>query len=325
MIKKHLIYLVSGFLLLTLPVACVRDSGVTECASYVRFVYDYNMAFEDLFHNQACKMDLYLFDDDGIFIDVLSQEMPGDDTFPRDFQMRLPDDLTYPVHMVAWSGLHEECYHHTVLTKNVSTLHDLMVRINDTPENINDAPLRDLWHGVASKLDNNLYETDYTTIHLTKNTNRIRIVLQCVDEDEEFDVNDFSFSLSSANGSYNHLNATEQSEPFLTYRPCYTENDIHSGAIAEIHTLRLLEDRENRLIIEHIPQEEPLIDINLNYYINSLKMSEYHWMPMQEYMDREDEYRVIILVKSIPGENGGVTYIIINITINEWYVRDQQE
>ena len=50
---------------LLLCASCVRDGMDEDCNSYVRFVYDYNLEYIDLFHKQATKMNLYVFDEKG--------------------------------------------------------------------------------------------------------------------------------------------------------------------------------------------------------------------------------------------------------------------
>jgi len=45
-----------------------------DCNSYVRFVYDYNLEYIDLFHKQATKMNLYVFDEKGVFVTELKEE-----------------------------------------------------------------------------------------------------------------------------------------------------------------------------------------------------------------------------------------------------------
>ena len=53
---------------LLLCASCVRDGMDEDCNSYVRFVYDYNLEYIDLFHKQATKMNLYVFDEKGVFV-----------------------------------------------------------------------------------------------------------------------------------------------------------------------------------------------------------------------------------------------------------------
>ena len=59
---------------LLLCASCVRDGMDEDCNSYVRFVYDYNLEYIDLFHKQATKMNLYVFDEKGVFVTELKEE-----------------------------------------------------------------------------------------------------------------------------------------------------------------------------------------------------------------------------------------------------------
>jgi len=58
-----------------------------DCNSYVRFVYDYNLEYIDLFHKQATKMNLYVFDEKGVFVTELKEESGA---FAPDYLMTLP-------------------------------------------------------------------------------------------------------------------------------------------------------------------------------------------------------------------------------------------
>ena len=68
---------------LLLCASCVRDGMDEDCNSYVRFVYDYNLEYIDLFHKQATKMNLYVFDEKGVFVTELKEESGLPDDFTR--------------------------------------------------------------------------------------------------------------------------------------------------------------------------------------------------------------------------------------------------
>lgn len=72
---------------LLLCASCVRDGMDEDCNSYVRFVYDYNLEYIDLFHKQATKMNLYVFDEKGVFVTELKEESGA---FAPDYLMTLP-------------------------------------------------------------------------------------------------------------------------------------------------------------------------------------------------------------------------------------------
>ena len=91
---------------LLLCASCVRDGMDEDCNSYVRFVYDYNLEYIDLFHKQATKMNLYVFDEKGVFVTELKEESGA---FAPDYLMTLPGAMAGRRYIfVAWSGLYDK-------------------------------------------------------------------------------------------------------------------------------------------------------------------------------------------------------------------------
>lgn len=306
--------------------SCIKD-GAEFCESYIRFVYDYNMEYEDLFHKQASKINLYLFDQNGLFIRELKDDAGTNETFARGYKMLLPDGLKGTTQIVAWSGLSNENYQTPALTPGQSTLEDLQVSLNKQKDNIHNTELPSLWHSqlVETSAPNINYSNDTITMSLVKNTNNIRIVLQALDNDLTVDIENFEVELQSVNGSYDHLNNTVDQNTW-TYLPHVKKNDEGTGAaIAELSTLRLLADRENRLTVSYKPANKVVLDIDLNKYLNALRLEKYSDMPLQEYLDRESEYGIIIFLTKTEGskpETG--SWVSAAIQINEWYIRYQE-
>ncbi|MCD8267886.1 MAG: FimB/Mfa2 family fimbrial subunit [Parabacteroides sp.] len=306
--------------------SCIKD-GADICESYIRFVYDYNMEYEDLFHKQASKINLYLFDQEGVFIQELKDDTGADGTFPRGYKMPLPDGLEGPTQFVAWSGLYDEYYQTPTMIPGHSTLDDLKIALNKQEGNIQDTELPHLWHSqlVGSAAKNVTYNNDTITMSLVKNTNSIRIVLQSFDDDVAVDIENFDIKVKSVNGSYDHLNNTVDQNTW-TYLPHVSKNDEGTGAaVVELSTLRLLADRQNRLTVFYEPANSMVLDIDLNKYLNALRLEKYSDMPLQEYLDRESEYGIIIFLTKTEGSQPGTTnWLSAAIQINEWYVRTQE-
>jgi len=311
--------------------SCIRD-GLDECPdphgeyySYIKFVYDYNMSFEDLFHRQVSKIDLFLFDENGLYMQKLSDRAPNGSTFNKGYIMGLPEDYKDVTQFVAFPGIYEDQLNVTNMIPGQSTINDLYVRLNDRNDNIVNQEIKPLWHGNIAAARTKVNRNDTTVISLTKNTNKIRIVLQSLIDTLDVNVNDFSFELQSVNGSYDSYN-TPADDSVWFYEPYFTYNDDEAGAVAELNTMRLMSDRENYLVISYLSND--MIDINLNRYLNALKLQEYTTMSLQEYMDREDEYKIIIFLTKTgiddPDPNPDTqTWVATKISINSWNVRDQ--
>lgn len=326
---KHTRYAFLGIILL-LTSSCVKD-GLEPCPdpdgeyySYIRFIYDYNMSFEDLFHNQVSSIDLYLFDDNGTFIEKISDECSNGATFPKGYLMGIPEAYKEVTQFVAFPGVRQELLTATKMLPGISTIADLEVSLNKLQkESIVNTQFESFWNGNITYTRTKVDRNDTTVISLTKNTNTLRVVLQLLDENEgeKLDINEFSIRLKTTNSAYSAYNDIINDTPWM-YHPHYTANDNDEvTAVAELSTLRLMEDRENRLKIEHDSSLEAILDINLNKYINALKLQEYNNMSLQEYMDREDTYKLIIFLKKTDGFKQ--KWMAAQISINDWIVRDQ--
>ena len=188
---------------LLLCASCVRDGMDEDCNSYVRFVYDYNLEYIDLFHKQATKMNLYVFDEKGVFVTELKEESGA---FAPDYLMTLPGAMAGRRYIfVAWSGLYDKSYDKVTLTPGVSTLEDLEVSVNNLRTRIGggvvDRELHLLWHGKRTEVSPQ-YNNDITTVSLLKNTKKFRIIMQMLD-DSSIHVDDYDFRIISPNGRYN--------------------------------------------------------------------------------------------------------------------------
>ena len=141
--NKVLRYAVLCCLGVSLAVSCIR-SEEEQCDTYVRFIYDYNIGGADmytpgidLFHKQATKVDLFIFDGQGVYIDRIT-ETASSGTFSSDFRITLPRNLPKDAQMVAWSGLYDEFYSVTDMVKGQSRLEDLLVEAKTSTGNISE-------------------------------------------------------------------------------------------------------------------------------------------------------------------------------------------
>lgn len=295
------------FGLALLLTSCFRD-GIEECPpeppgeyySYIQFVYDYNMSFEDLFHRQVSKMDLYLFDENGIYMHTLTDERSDGTTFPKGYTMGLPETWKDVTQFVAFPGIHTDQMRATNMTPGQSSINDLYVSLNETESKVYNKPLKPLWHGSIVQARTKVSRNDTTQIYLKKNTNKFRIVLQSLSDSIDVDAEDFTFNLRTANNKYDAYN-TPTDPTVWSYQPFEKYNDTEgAGAVAELHTLRLMANQTNRFTIRNTFTQTTVLDIDLNKYLNALKLAEYTSMSLQEYMDREDEYKIVVFLTRGP-------------------------
>jgi len=312
---------------LLLFTSCVNDN-LEECppeekGSYVQFIYDYNTSFEDLFHKDVFKMDLFLFDKDGVYLQTLSEERVTE-TLPKGYTMKLPEGTEDASQFVAWGNLHTSYYDVTNMVAGSSTIHDLEVAIRtfNQGENLVAGRLVPLFHGKAErKSAPSAFSNDTTVISLMKDMSTFRIVIQSLTENPAFNEQTFHFEVIANSGSFdawNHL-ADPQKWHFRDYD--YV-SDPNAGSVGELNTMRLFTNEEFLLRIRSIhPTEYVVLEVNLNKYLNALKLQLFYDMTLQEYVDREDVYNIIIFVQE--DEKDPNKYVAADISINGWYAHQQ--
>ncbi|WP_297907297.1 FimB/Mfa2 family fimbrial subunit [uncultured Parabacteroides sp.] len=281
----------------------IRDDSLPPCEYRLRFVYDYNMKFADAFQHEVDQVTLFLCDQQGTFIE--SRHIEGDELKANNVRLDLAPGTYY---LVSWAGLDKQTYTPPQLTPGSSTIQDIRVRTLRNTDNTQPNELHPLWHGLDTLVVTGT-EHQEKVIGLDKDTNKLRFVLQNVKGDN-MDVNDFTFRIIADNGYMEYDNSL-LSDPKITYLPYYTENVEISAdpdpdttvsdqlvAVAEMNTMRLMADKNYRLIVRHKKFENDVLNINLNTYLLLSKM-EGHKISAQEYLDRQDEYSIIFFLTPI--------------------------
>lgn len=309
------------FSLLGLFSSCIYENEV-DCPCEVRFVYDYNMEFADAFPSQVNDVMLFIFDDDGRFISSLQDSGPH-----LDAGYRMPLQLV-PGHyqLVAWAGLltDTDCYNlNCDLQRGTSTVDDLMLCLQ-TEEDEYDQCLTDVWHGQLADFEVKADAPSYATISLVKDVKRFRVLLQDT-EGNALSKDDYSFGITTANRMLDHQNEPCECEP-LVYRPhTLVEATISNDAaptratdlhalVAELNTLRLTDDVPVRFTVRKNANSKDLFDIDLQKYLNLMKLEVHADMSLQEYLDRESSYQVILIM----GHNNAGQEVMMSIQINAW-------
>jgi len=300
--------------------SCIRE-GEGDCGRYVRFVFDYNLQEVDAFHRHTSQIDLYLFDADGIYMGSIHQET--DDYFPEKYGFRLPEMYRDAVQFVAWGGLHKDDFVLPQLVPHESTLEDLQVCLQENSDYFSQKNFHSLLHGYAEQAFNGV-SSDTITLRMTNNTNNIRIVMRAKDQDFTVPVSLFNFEFRSKNSSYDGRNR-RKSDQVWTYAPFYMENEASEQAVVvEISTLRLFSAQENWLEIVQKDASEPIIDEDLNSLFRLMQVEDNKQKyGFQEYLDRKDEYSILILLEREETPGGDYRYFSTSIKVLPWTERPQ--
>lgn len=228
----------------------VLDFNEGDCSfSYkVKFKYDYNMKYTDLFHSMVSTVTLYAFDESGKL--AFQNTSAGDQLKDNNFSMPLNVDPG-KYHLVTWAGLDNKSFAIPVLSLGSSTLNDLTVKTRrvkgttriDSYGNVGDNVVSDslfsLWHGELSAMDVVLTRSVDTliTVPLIKNTNLVRIFICQAATAEQMkkptsraiSTKSFNIKLSDNNGFMNYDNSL-LSDSLLTYLPFYKNDSTITSA-----------------------------------------------------------------------------------------------
>ena len=287
-----------------------------ECRLLVRFKYDYNMLYTDAFHTQVDKVDLYVFDGEGKFLFMKSEE--GTPLTTGNYRM----ELLLPIgqyKLLAWAGVHDS-YEVTNLEPGVSTYTELELKLKREASLIVNKQLEPLWYGELADVDFTGTDNTTTTINLIKNTNTVRFVFENQGA-SDFDVNDYTYELTESNGYMGHDNALK-TDDILSYQPYYMDQPTATTGVIELNTMRLMTDRLNHFAVKDKTSGATVFKIDLTDFFLLLRLEEYKdkWGD-QEYLDRKDSYEVVFYLSGSTNP-----WLKIGVVINgwTWYIQDEE-
>ena len=314
-----------------LPLLALLGAGLFACDSiredlppcprHLQFTYTYNMKFADAFAHEmtnqqkAKQMELYVYDKEGRFLS--SRIIAGEELTANS----LPLDLAPGSYrLMAWGGLNETDY--TWSTPRPGDLIDdwKMAVKGDTVSR----ELSGLFHG-QKELTLPLEEEEEGNIlfPLVKNTNKLRLVLIDTNSGTAIDPAGFKVAATTVVGNLDASNAPLTSDTF-TWQPYYTGTGevkdpdgkvVYSAAIYELNTLRLLNGTATSLRITQQGETAPFLSVDLTGFLLLTRM-ESHDISAQEYLDRQDEYTILVYLDM---RSGKAHYL--EIIVNDWTIR----
>ncbi|WP_288206910.1 FimB/Mfa2 family fimbrial subunit [uncultured Parabacteroides sp.] len=286
------------------------------CKHYLSFVYDYNMKYADAFTHEVDRVNLYIFDKEGKLLD--ERLIEGEELKANRIELGL-EPGTYQ--LMAWGGLNETDYAWEQLTIGTSTPADFQMAVKYDNHTVS-RELTGLFQGRLTLEIPDGGET-HTLFPVMKDTNKLRFVLQDTANGTALDADDFTFTVVTRNSDLDADNRPLSNEP-LTWLPYYQETvqvigsdgqPSVSAVCAELNTLRLMDGSETSLLIGDKASGRILLDVDLTDFLLLTKM-EAHNIPAQEYLDRQDEYAVVIFLSRT-----GNGYHCLEVIVNDWTIR----
>ena len=287
----------------------------------LHFKYDYNMAYANSLHKKNDCMTVCVYDSEGNIVTTKTES--GDVLADEDYHM----DIEVPegdYEIVAYGGLFCERSSFTIQNEATKSLpqniNDLYVEMNH--DNLtSDRQLHNFFHGRKQVKMEKAFVQD--TISMVKNTNNIRIVLQQF-QGNSLKASDFTFTITDDNTLMNSSNEVVPNGT-ITYSP-WTSGEETLGIIegndtpisvayAEFSTGRIMNRSDSRLTVTKKEDGKVVFSIPLAKYLLLHRSELYGNMPVQEYLDREDEWSMVFFLDS------GLRWLNTHIIINDWTVR----
>ena len=239
--KLGLLLLLS--LTLLLP-GCIADD-LSNCGISVHFRYIKNVSETDLFAEQVNRITLFIFDDEGRYIDSRSES--GAALSESGYRMNIGLERGRYT-LVAWGNLEEE-YELPEFTPQSSHIDEVLLSLRCLDNMVEDHPSH-LFFGRDSIeiVPDNTGRTN-VLMDLMKDTNTIRVTLRGLPLEEDYadesgvvtPLMPYRCAITSVNRSYNFDN-TIAGDDRLTYIPAYhltpSDNVVKTGFV----TLRELND-----------------------------------------------------------------------------------
>lgn len=295
-----------------------EDEGDCEVHYRIRFVYDMNLKWADAFPSEVKSVNLYVFDQDGIFVREYTGK--GEELSKPGYYMEL-DLEPGNYKMVAWCGLDndtaDESFSVITPIAGQTEIEQLTCWLNTKSDNqyplYSDTRLYFMYHGdmEVDLPDSQNGETYYYTMPLVKDTNHVRVILQQL-SGENMVPSDFDFRIDAADGKLAWDNSILD-DAVVTYLPwdkltgtagVGKDDDIDNtrslvyvdGVIADMTMSRLMADQKSdvMLTITNANSGKQIASVPvIQYALLSKKYYEEaygHVMTDQEFLDREDEY-----------------------------------
>ena len=323
MITKNLHIALVWMVCLVGLVSCSIYDEQGDCSTKLKFRYVYNMQNANGLADEADKVTVWLFDENGKLVSTVSDSGKNMD---ENYELNIGELDGGNYRIVAWAQSTDEqgeLANFTIPTlQKGDDISLLTAKLNRNADNTNDQRLNNLLYGNLDASINGGGQT--LTVDLHKATNTIRILMVPLGTSEAADLqpDDLEFRIEGQNGWLDYKGDPYNGTDNITYLPCLTEmaidstseggNTINRAIIAEFSVSRIMADQEPRLIIYRKGATTPLMNINLSWFLTLQGIGEHkeEWSN-QEYLDRQDYYAMTFFFN----ENTWMKYRII---VNGW-------
>ena len=180
------------------------------------------------------------------------------------------------------------------------------------------------------------------TASLIRDTNNIVLSLEHLSG--EFNLDELAIEMTDNNGTMLHDNRIDDSDEKITYTPwrmatgsleqagdtraVFDINDPENAngryadfVTSEISTARMTTDNDKVIRIYYKDTDQTIFSIPVNKWIEALRSHKYSSMDMQEYLDRENDFELMVFLQ----DDGRGGWTAVSVVINGWHIIDNGE
>lgn len=318
--RQH-IGLLLAFVVPVLLAACegIRD-GREECGIYLEFIYDLNMEYADAFDPQVGTVDVFVFDDRGLY--RFARHARRGELVDGN-RMFLGEGLGFGRYsLLTVGGLSDDFRVSDAagqpLTPGQTRLEEVRIALERDAAVVG-REFAPVWVGPAFDVN---YRADLSVwpVRLVRNTNRFNLTLARRDGDAG--TMPCTFEIVTPEGAVYGSDNAPLSDEAVTYVPYALLPEDLPGELSSgrLNTARLLSEAgDYRLRVLAAQTGEPLWDYDLMALLRSTKPDGPggRELPLQEYLDRQSVWNFVILYED-GGSEGG--FVAVAVRVNDWII-----
>lgn len=292
----------------------------------VRLSYDHNMAFEERV-NKVEAAEVYAFDADGNLAATATADL--ETLKENDWTLPLKLNRNQEYQLVIWGGLTMESPFRLDGSRAFSSFGDVICRLGTETDGEGHATsssrLPALFHGTTTVTYTKEDGYEEYTAKLVKNTNQLDVVMRRK-AGSPVGVSEYKVKVTDANGVMDHTNSVSGDD--IHYLPVEIvegnrrlpdgqggQSQYTTQAVtAEMHVARLMKDSPARLIVNEAASGKEMFNVALVDLLLAAKENIAPNMDDQEFLDRQDEYDVELILPSDETWHG------LEIYINNWVI-----
>ena len=307
--------------------ACSFRDSLDECGLYLHFTYDYNMAYADASAREIDRIDVLVFDADGVYLFTKTADRDYLDS--AGYTLSFTQELSFGSYtFLTWSGLSDDFRLQDVrarsseLIAGQTRMDDIRLQMAHDSNGSVTSQLHPVWYGAPQRITYDPRKGLQTCpVRLVKDTNHFSIALS---EDNSSgggagELLVYTFEIISKGYDLYDMNNKPVGQAELSFLPYSISSDgDYAQTWGKLTTGRLLEEDTQTLVIRSAHDNSLLWQTDLIGLLARTKPEDIG--TVQEYLDRQDDWSLVFNYKGGTGGTGGSGFVAVSVVINGWTI-----